>query len=81
MVGLAVAPDGRWLYSLGSPEPAQGRPAELRRWDTRTGEQAGATRELRGQPNSLDVTPDGRLLVLGTDRGVLVLPAEPGSAR
>ncbi len=92
--GLAFAPDGRWLASCsGAPLGVLRAPeASLRLWDAHAGTELHVERPQLGTLDaegarqdadglwSLDVSPDGRLLVAGADDGrVLVYEVLPGA--
>lgn len=64
--GLAITPDGRRLFSLADHP---GRGLELKEWSYRTRQQVGAPFVAPGQPVSLELSPDGRALVIGTVGG------------
>ena len=59
---LAVSHDGTRLYSLVEHE----RGSELRAWDYDSRKAHGAALHLSGRPRSLDLSPDGATLVIGT---------------
>jgi len=60
VIGLAVAPDGSWLASLG-------RDGVLRIWDVATGRQRAALRSHADDVTVLAVAPDGSWLASGDD--------------
>ncbi|MBX3468567.1 MAG: protein kinase [Planctomycetes bacterium] len=73
VVGLARA--GGRLLSAG--ELDGGRRVELAEWDLASGEAQGEVVLLDGKLVSLDASPDGRLLVIATDREVHLRPLSP----
>lgn len=73
VAGLAVT--GGRLLSAG--ELDGGRRVELAAWDLASGEAQGEVTTVDGKLVSLDVSPDGRLLVVATDREVHLRPLSP----
>jgi hypothetical protein len=59
---LAISADGRRLYSA-SPRPDE---LELKAWDVATHAEVGTALTLRGEPRTIDVSPDGARLAIGT---------------
>lgn len=72
---VAVAPDGRVVLVAGA-SAAGGY--GVRSWDVTTRAEVGPPLPLPGRPRALDVSPDGRLLVVCVDGvGVVVLARAP----
>ena len=69
---LAFSPEGALVYSLAEHE--QG--SELRTWDYDSRRPRGAALHLSGKPRSLDLSPDGAVLLIGTEGSVLLRTVE-----
>ncbi len=73
-VRIAFSPDSKALFAVGRAEGADGpRAWGIRFWDVRTGESHKELLRRPGSARSLAISPDGKLLVVGSFEGELVI--------
>ena len=73
IVGAQYSRDGSRLYTGSRGDTRSGLGNELRVWDARSGQELWAVERLMPAPRSLDLAPDGRWLLVGTEAGTVDL--------
>jgi WD40 repeat protein len=71
--------DSRWVVTAGGTRAGERGRGEAQVWEARTGRPVSQPLRHSGKINQVDVSPDGRRLVTGSDGGTFVWDVEKGT--